>query len=119
MEPTDPLSLAPRSVRDVPAKTIFEEADSLIFDLNLSYDALTVFFSMRRHKAQCWQIYEINVDGSGLRQITSGPHYNVCPVPLPDGRIAFLSSRTPGYHTVCQSGPSMHVHVMNRDGSNV
>ena len=102
---------------DTPAKTIFEEADSLIFDLNLSYDARTVFFSMRRHKAQCWQIYEINVDGSGLRQITSGPHYNVCPVPLPDGRIAFLSSRTPGYHTVCQSGPSMHVHVMNRDGS--
>jgi hypothetical protein len=102
---------------DAPAKTIFEEKDSLIFDLNLSYDAKTVFFSMRRNHAQCWQIYEITVDGSGLKQITSGPHYNVCPVPLPDGRLAFLSSRTPGYHTVCQSGPSMHVHVMNRDGS--
>ncbi|MCP4453181.1 MAG: hypothetical protein GY809_17100, partial [Planctomycetes bacterium] len=47
-----------------------------------------------------------------------GPHYNVCPVPLPDGRLAFLSSRTPGYHTVCQSGPATHVYVMNRDGSN-
>jgi len=102
---------------EVPAKTIFEEPDSVIFDLNLSYDARTAFFSMRRDHAQCWQIYEINVDGSGLRQLTSGPHYNVCPVPLPDGRIAFLSSRTPGYHTVCQSGPSVHVHVMNRDGS--
>jgi len=52
-----------------------------------------------------------------LRQITSGPHYNVSPVPLPDGRLAFISSRTPGTHTVCQSGPSTHVHVMNRDGS--
>ncbi len=102
---------------DTPAKILFEEADSLIFDLNLSYDARTVFFSMRRHKAQCWQIYEIGADGSGLKQITSGPHFNVCPVPLPDGRLAFLSSRTRGYHTVCQSGPSMHVHVMNRDGS--
>ncbi len=100
-----------------PARTIFAEKDSSIFDLNLSYDAQTVFFSMRRDHAQCWQIYEINVDGTGLKQLTRGPHYNVCPVPLPDGRIAFLSSRTPGYHTVCQSGPSMHVHVMNRDGS--
>ena len=102
---------------EMPAKTIFEDPDSLIFDLNLSYDAKTVFFSMRRKHAQCWQIFEINVDGSGLKQITSGPHFNVGPVPLPDGRLAFLSSRTPGYHNVCQSGPSMHVHVMNRDGS--
>ena len=102
-----------------PAQVIFEDANSLIFDLTLSYDAKTVFFSMRRNRAQCWQIYEIGVDGKGLRQITSGAHYNVCPVPLPDGRLAFLSSRTRGYHTVCQSGPSTHVHVMDRDGTNV
>ncbi|MCF7974244.1 MAG: DUF1080 domain-containing protein [Phycisphaerae bacterium] len=100
-----------------PARVIFEDTDSIIFDLNLSYDAKTVFFSMRRNRAQCWQIYEMGVDGSGLKQITHGLHYNVCPVPLPDGRIAFLSSRTPGYHTVCQSGPSTHVTVMDRDGS--
>jgi len=101
-----------------PAKVIFEDAGSLIFDLSLSYDAKTVFFSMRRNKAQCWQIYEIGTDGKNLRQLTSGPHFNVCPVPLPDGRIAFISSRTPGYHTVCQSGPSTHVYVMDRDGTN-
>ncbi|HRT28933.1 MAG TPA: hypothetical protein P5527_03975 [Kiritimatiellia bacterium] len=104
---------------DRSAKVLFEEANSAIFDLNLSYDARTVFFSMRRDRAQCWQIYEMNVDGTGVRQITSGPHYNVSPVPLPDGRLAFISSRTPGTHTVCQSGPSTHVYVMNRDGSDV
>lgn len=100
-----------------PAKTIFQEPDSLIFDMNLSYDAKTIFFSMRRHRAQCWQIYEIGVDGTNLKQITDGPHFNVCPVPLPDGRLACISSRTPGYHTVCQSGPSTHVYVINRDGT--
>lgn len=103
---------------DQGAKIIFEDANSLIFDLNLSYDAKTVFFSMRRNREQCWHIYEIGVDGANLRQITDGPHYDVCPVPLPDGRLAFISSRTPGYHTVCQSGPSTHVYVMDRDGSN-
>ena len=100
-----------------PARVIFEDPQAIIFDLNLSYDAKTVFFSMRRNREQCWQIYEMGIDGRNLKQITKGPHYNVCPVPLPDGRLAFLSSRTPGYHTVCQSGPSMHVYVMNRDGS--
>ncbi|MEI6647159.1 MAG: hypothetical protein WCP12_14070 [bacterium] len=103
---------------DVPAKVIFEDPKACIFDLTLSDDARTVYFSMRRNREQCWQIYEMGIDGANLKQITSGPHFNVCPVPLPDGRLAFLSSRTPGSHTVCQSGPSMHVHVMNRDGSN-
>ncbi|GEM_PF-1928947 len=100
-----------------PARILFEDAESLIFDLTLSYDAKTILFSMRRNRAQCWQIYELGVDGKNLRQLTDGPHFNVSPVPLPDGRIAFISSRTPGYHTVCQSGPSTHVHVMDRDGS--
>ena len=102
---------------DQPARVIFEDPNSIIYDLNLSYDVKTVFFSMRRNREQCWHIYEIGVDGSNFKQITHGSQYDACPVPLPDGRIAFISSRTPGYHTVCQSGPSTHVYVMNRDGS--
>ncbi len=100
-----------------PAKVLFEDPKSVIFDLNLSYDAQAVFFSMRKDGQPYWQIYEIGIDGQNLRQITDGDYFNVCPVPLPSGKLAYLSSRTPGSHTVCQSGPSMHVHVMNRDGS--
>ena len=100
-----------------PAKVIFGDSKAIIFDLQLAYDAKTVFFSMRRNGEQYWQIYEMGIDGQHLKQITDGETYNVCPVPLPDGRLAFLSSRTPGSHTVCQSGPSIHVHVMNRDGT--
>ncbi|MCL1921279.1 MAG: hypothetical protein FWG50_09425 [Kiritimatiellaeota bacterium] len=107
------------SAPDAAAKVIFAEEDSVIMDLELSFDARTVFFSMRRHRAPCWHIYEIGVDGRGLRQITEGLHHNVSPAPLADGRIAFISSRTPGYHTVCQSGPATHVHTMARDGSDV
>ena len=104
---------------DAPPNVIFAEEDSIIMDLNLSHDAKTVFFSMRRNRARCWHIYEIGVDGQGLKQLTDGAHHNVSPEPLPDGRIAFISSRTPGYHTVCQSGPATHVHTMARDGSDV
>lgn len=102
-----------------PARVLFEDPKSILFDLALSPDARTLFFSMRRDGGAYWQIYEMGIDGGTPRQLTDGDFYNCCPVPLPDGRLAFLSSRTRGSHTVCQSGPSMHVHVMNRDGSGV
>ena len=100
-----------------PAEILFEDPKAILFDLTVSADARTLLFSMRREGERYWQIHEMEADGSGRRQLTRGDHHNVGPVPLPDGRVAFLSSRTRGYHTVCQSGPSMHVHVMKRDGS--
>ena len=71
-----------------PAKVFFEDPKSIIFDLQLSYDAQTVFFSMRRDGQQYWQIYEMGIDGQNFKQITDGDFFNVCPVPLPDGRLA-------------------------------
>jgi mono/diheme cytochrome c family protein len=103
---------------ETPAKILFEDPNAIIFDLTVAPDAKTAFFSMRRGQEQCWHIYSIGTDGTGLKRITSGPWYDVSPAPLPDGRIAFISSRTPGTHTVCQSGPSTHVYVMDGDGSN-
>ncbi len=101
-------------------QTIFSETNSIIYDLSLSYDAKRLLFSMRRNRAKTWQIYEMGVDGTNLRQQTETPGaHNVSPAYLPNGKIAFISSRTPGYHTVCQSGPSTQVHVMDADGANV
>ena len=40
-----------------------------------------------------YQVYEIGVDGSGLRRLTSGPSENTEPCYLPSGRICFTSSR--------------------------
>ena len=101
------------------ARVIFEEPDSIIFDLVPSFDATKLYFSMRRHRGPCWHIYEIGTDGKGLRQLTEGESHNVSPACLPSGKIAFISSRHRGTHTVCQSGPSTQLHVMDGDGGNV
>jgi len=102
-----------------PPRIVWEHPDSLIYDLALSYDAKKVWFTMRHEHARAWQIYSVNLDGTDFRQITNTPDaHNASPAPLPDGRLAFVSSRTKGYHTVCQSGPSMHVYVMDGDGEN-
>jgi hypothetical protein len=73
----------------------------------------------RKHSEQeGFHIYEINVDGSGLRQLTFGPYNDIHPFYLPDGKIAFVSTRVKAY-TMCQPGAACALHVMDSDGSNI
>lgn len=81
-----------------------------------------------------WRLYVINVDGSGLRQVTVsdrnidlsqfgqtavfGPYDDTDPVWLPDGRIAFSSTRWPGYGHYSAARIS-NIYVVNSDGSNL
>ena len=71
-----------------------------------------------------YHIHEVNVDGTGLRQLTGGPYDDTMPTYLPDGGIAFCSTRRKGYARCF--GPQFSrrwdtytVHRMNADGSAV
>ncbi len=44
-----------------------------------------------------YHVYEVEVDGNGLRQLTAGPFDDLMPCYLPDGGIAFMSTRRKGY----------------------
>ncbi|MHC4646856.1 MAG: HEAT repeat domain-containing protein [Planctomycetota bacterium] len=65
-----------------------------------------------------WHIWEINVDGTGLRQITFGPYHDVQPAYLPDGRIVFSSSRI-GMRDEYHGFPCTGLAVMNADSSDI
>jgi mono/diheme cytochrome c family protein len=103
---------------DLPARTIFSDPDGCIYDMNVSYDALTLFFSYRTKDEKYWHLWRINTDGTGLKQLTDGPYYDISPALLPDGDIVFVSTRRGGY-TVCQPGPASNLHRMAADGSNI
>ncbi len=104
---------------ELPPKTIFSDPQGSIFDMNLSRDAATLFFSYKQRDQRCWQIWEIGTDGRGLKRISrDGQYYEVGAVELPDGELLFVSTRRGGY-TVCQPGPSSNLYVMRRDGSQV
>ena len=101
-----------------PPVTVFEDTGGCIYDMNVSFNARTLFFSYQRKGERYWHIWQINVDGTGLRQLTDGDNYDVGPCLLPNGDIAFVSTRRFGY-TVCQPGPASNLHVMSPDGSNI
>lgn len=99
-------------------QVIFSDPDGCIYDLNVSHDARRLYFSYRPAGERHWHIWRVDTDGQGLQQLTDGPYYDVGPCEMPDGRIAFVSTRRFG-HTLCQPGPSSNLHVMDANGTNV
>jgi hypothetical protein len=98
---------------------------------DLSYDAQRIAFAFvpvdpNRKPAfeakpeTCYHIYTISADGTDLRQVTDGPWDDFDPCWLPDGDLAFISSRRGGY---CRCGarpvPTYTLHRMSADGSGI
>ncbi len=87
-----------------------------ISDPCVSFDGKKILFSMRPPGGSQRNIYEINADGSGLRQVTSGGGHDFDPLYLPDDRILFSSSRD-GEMDEYNHAPSEHLYTCNPDGS--
>ncbi len=66
-------------------------------DPQVHYDARKILFSYRRGDSHQFHLFEIGVDGQGLRQLTDGPYDDIEPTYLPDGEILFVSSRCKRY----------------------
>ena len=69
---------------------------------------------------QFYHLYEMAVDGSGLRQLTDGRFDDFAPRYLPNGKILFSSTRRGGFHR-CGRGPCpvYTLAVAEADGSNI
>lgn len=84
----------------------------------ISWDGERVIFSMKIGPHGNWQIYEMNVDGTSLVQITDNPFNETEPAYLPDGRIVFASDRL-GMLDAYENFPTAQLFLMDADGSNV
>jgi len=89
-----------------------------IRDPQVHYDAKKILFSYRKGGESYHHLYEINVDGSGLVQLTDGPCDDIEPTYLPDGGIIFCSSRCNRYVN-CHRTPVATLYRCNADGSAV
>jgi hypothetical protein len=100
------------------ARTVFETSEGFIFNINPSYDGTRLVFAYKETTEAPFHIWEIGVDGGGLRQLTRGPYHDVSPVYYPDGRIVFTSSRAESY-SLCQNYLACALHVVRGDGSDM
>jgi len=100
-------------------RTILEVPKGLVRDPEVSFDGKKVLFSMRRDRDDDYHVFEINADGSGLRQLTFGAGLtDIDPIYLPDGRILFSATREPKY-CMCNRHIMCNLYTMDSDGANI
>lgn len=81
--------------RDGKVTPLTHFTDGYVADCEVSWDGRRVLFARRGGDADpWWHLFEVNADGTELKQLTDGPYHDVQPAYLPDGRIVFASSRT-------------------------
>jgi formylglycine-generating enzyme required for sulfatase activity len=118
------------------------EGDEFVGEIDLHFDADRLLFTMPKQNSRqtlgfeftpktglrqvsrehSWQIFEVKIDGSGLRQVSrEGPdvdNFDACY--LPDGRIVFASTASytgvPCWHGVERA---CSIYLMDGDGSNM
>lgn len=121
-----------RKVRAVIDPTTRETLGEGVYrDPDLSWDATRILFAFKGARDGDTAIYEIGLDGRGLRQLTQPAlscqlappkralgkgHHDISPAYLPDGRIVFTSTRQGG-RVPCFNSEVDTLHVMNADGS--
>jgi hypothetical protein len=104
---------------------------------DLSYDGRSVAFAYveceggrghdrhtdpgRGHWAEgrSYHVFRMNLDGTGLRQLTDGTWNDFDPCFMPSGRIAFISERRGGYLRCGRVCPTFTVYDMADDGSDI
>jgi hypothetical protein len=79
---------------------------------DVSYDARSVVFCFKPHNEKSFHLYEIDVDGTDLVQLTDGPFDDLDPIYLPDGKH-LLFSTTRG-HTYVRCMPPTNAFVLAR-----
>lgn len=73
--------------------TLIDDPEGGVRDPVVHYDGKKILFSWRKTGVEYYHLYEINADGTGLRQLTDGPYDDLEPIYLPDDEIMFVSSR--------------------------
>jgi hypothetical protein len=99
-------------------RVLLDDPGGGVRDPHVHYDGRKILFSYRKTGSIHYHLYEIGVDGTGLRQLTDGPADDIEPIYLPDGDILFCSSRCNRF-VQCWFTPVAVRYRCDKDGGNV
>ena len=114
----DASKLCKWNIRTGQLAVLLDAQGGTVRDPQVHYDGRKVLFSWRKAGTEYFSLYEMGVDGAGLRQLTSGPFDDYEPTYLPDGDILFVSTRCRRWVSCWMT----HVGIMYRcgpDGGNI
>jgi len=103
---------------------LFDGRAGIVREPVSDFDAKTIFFAYRPDKpevegwASYWHLYSMAADGSGLRRLTDGPYHDFDAVCLPDGGVAFHTTRCK-VRFLCWRPQAYVLHRMDADGTNL
>ena len=86
---------------------------------DVSFDGKKVLYCCKLHDEKSFHLYEINIDGTGFRQLTFGDYDDLDPIYLPDAHIMFSTTRA---NTYIRCMPYTYCYVLARcdsDGKNI
>jgi hypothetical protein len=99
--------------------TLREIPTGIARDPEVSFDGNKILFSMRRDIEDDYHIYEMNADGTEIKQLTFGREVSdIDPVYLPDGKIVLTATREPKY-CMCNRHIMGNLFKMDADGANM
>jgi hypothetical protein len=99
-------------------RTLIADPKGAFRDPCVHYEGKKVLFAYRKGGTHHYNLYEVSLDGTGLKQLTSGDWDDVEPCYLPDGGIVFCSTRSKRY-VLCWFAPVAILHRCNADGSGI
>jgi len=108
-------------------KTLVAPAEGMVREPDIHFSGRRIVFAMRRHVGEDYHIWEIDVDPATVMEAGVGePLQLTClnevsdidPIYLPDGGIAFTSTRERKYN-MCSRDVGANLFRMESDGANV
>ena len=109
--------LAPPTPKTKP-KLLFDAGQGTLGSPSVSYDGKTVYFAMAPGGDAFYHLYSIPAAGGEPSQLTNGTFHDYDPEPLPDGRIAFSSTRI-GSREEYHGNLASSIFVMDTDGTSI
>ncbi|MDR0327807.1 MAG: hypothetical protein LBI05_05880 [Planctomycetaceae bacterium] len=114
----DGSALVKQNIRTGQLDILLHDERGGIRDPQLHYDGQKILFAYRPGGTHVFHLYEIDIDGKNLRQITDGVYDDIEPAYNPDGSIIFCSSRCKRFVN-CWHTPVASLHRCDADGQNV
>jgi hypothetical protein len=109
---------------DADARDLIPAGSGGVMRMDLAFDASRLVFGMVPKGEHSFHLYEVELTREGVaagpvRQLTNSPYHDMDPIYLPDGRIAFCTTRGNTYVRCLPNSPCTVLARCDADGRNI